>query len=189
MGGHQVDSYFAEFKAHAVSLYWFKPPRYLIHHFLPVLMYYKFMNDPNAVTAHESIDNSRLSLDDLCRLSTLPKRTVRYYAQIGLLAKPFGEKRGAHYGPVHVEQLLRIRNLSEAGVSLDRIRSVLNGESSPVAVAPKAVGSITVRSHVSLGPGLELVISPEEAQLNPEGLRRLVEQLSRTYLNTLESLS
>jgi DNA-binding transcriptional MerR regulator len=135
------------------------------------------------------MESPRLSLDDLCRLSNLPKRTVRYYAQIGLLAKPIGEKRGAHYGPVHVEQLLRIRSLSEAGVSLDRIRAVLHGESAPVAALVKHVGAISVRSHVSLGPGLELVISPEEAQLSPESLRSLVQQLAQTYRNIQESLT
>ena len=128
----------------------------------------------------------RLSLDDLCRLSALPKRTVRYYAQIGLIDKPLGEKRGAHYKGQHLEQLLRIRALSEAGVSLERIRAVLQGEPAPVAPPPPALGSISVRSHVALGPGLELVISPEQAQLSPEAMRALIQALIATYQQTQE---
>jgi DNA-binding transcriptional MerR regulator len=127
----------------------------------------------------------RLSLDDLCRLSALPKRTVRYYAQMGLMDKPLGEKRGAHYKGQHLEQLLRIRTLSEAGVSLERIRAVLQGEPAPIN-PPQALGSISVRSHVALGPGLELVISPEQAQLSPEAMRALIQALITTYQQTQE---
>ena len=39
--------------------------------------------------------------------------------------RPEGETRAARYGQRHLEQLLRIRQLSDAGVSLDRIREVL----------------------------------------------------------------
>ena len=111
-----------------------------------------------------------LSLDDLCRLSARPKRTVRYYIQLGLMDKPLGEKRGAYYEKTHLEQLLRIRELSEAGLSLERIRGVLRGAPSGVESYVRQAGHVLVRSHVYLAPGLELVISPDEARLSPEAL-------------------
>lgn len=130
-----------------------------------------------------------LSLDDLCQLSALPKRTVRYYIQLGLVDKPLGEKRGAHYETAHLEQLLRIRELSEAGLSLERIRGVLRGAASGVDAYVRQAGQVSVRSHVYLAPGLELVISPDEARLSPEALRQLITALTHSYQATLESQS
>jgi len=130
----------------------------------------------------------RFSLDELCTLAALPVRTVRYYIQIGLLSRPEGEKRGAHYLPRHLEQLLRIRQLSDAGVSLERIREVLHGgEAQPVPARPRVPGSVVVRSHVWLGPGLELQVTPEEAGLSPEQLRQFIHAVTQAYQGIKES--
>ena len=45
------------------------------------------------------------TLDDLCTLTDLPKRTVRYYMQMGLVDRPIGETRAAHYLATHLDQL------------------------------------------------------------------------------------
>ena len=63
-------------------------------------------------------DSSKFTLDDLCTLSDTPKRTVRYYIQIGLMDRPIGETKAAHYLPGHLDQLLKIRQFSDAGISL-----------------------------------------------------------------------
>ena len=120
------------------------------------------------------VNTPTYSLNDLCRLSALPVRTVRYYIQIGLLDKPLGEKRGAYYTQHHLDQLLRIVELSQAGVSLERIRQVLQGGDAPVGPRTRQLGSVQVRSHLCLGPGLELQITPEEARLSPEQLRAFI---------------
>ena len=44
-----------------------------------------------------------LTLDELAALVDLPKRTVRYYIQLGLVDRPEGETRAARYGPRHAE--------------------------------------------------------------------------------------
>ena len=111
------------------------------------------------------------TLDELCALTDLPKRTVRYYMQIGLVDRPIGETRAAHYLSRHLEQLLRIRQLTEAGVSLERIREVLAGGDTPVPVRQRRPGAIEVRSHLYVAPGIELQISPEEAGMSPEQVR------------------
>ena len=66
------------------------------------------------------------TLDELCTLSDTPRRTVRYYIQLGLVDRPIGETRAAHYGARHLEQLLKIRQFTEAGVSLDEIVRAVN---------------------------------------------------------------
>ena len=114
------------------------------------------------------------TLDQLCSLADCSKRTVRYYVQLGLVDRPVGETRAARYGRRHLEQLLQIRQLTESGVSLERIRDVLGGASPPVPPRTRAPGSVQVRSHVLLAPGVELQIDPEEAGMPAERLHDFV---------------
>ena len=119
------------------------------------------------------------SLNELCLLAELPLRTVRYYIQQGLVDRPHGEKRGAWYDRHHLDQLLQIRKWSSAGLSLERIRELLQGGPVTIPERPKQVGAIQVRSHVWLGPGLELQVSAEDAGLSPEQLRRLISAVTQ----------
>jgi DNA-binding transcriptional MerR regulator len=115
------------------------------------------------------------SIDQLCTLAAVPKRTVRYYIQIGLLDRPVGETRGAHYLSSHLENLLRIKQLADAGVSLERIGEVLKGEPPAVPPRPRQAGSVEVRSHIWIAPGIELQVAPEDAQISPEQVRALAQ--------------
>ena len=114
------------------------------------------------------------SLDELCTLTDLAKRTVRYYVQIGLVERPVGETRAARYGTLHLEQLLCIKKWTAAGVSLDRIRDLLQGEAAPVPARPRAPGALEVCSHLTVTDGIEIVIEPGRAGLSPEQLRQFV---------------
>jgi DNA-binding transcriptional MerR regulator len=117
------------------------------------------------------------TLDELCSLTDLTKRTVRYYMQLGLVERPIGETRAAHYTSRHLEQLLRVKQLTEAGVSLERIREVMAGGDTPVPTRQRRPGSIEVRSHLFVAPGLEIQISPEEAGMTPEQVRAFVREV------------
>jgi DNA-binding transcriptional MerR regulator len=128
------------------------------------------------------VDRKAFSLDELCSLTGLPKRTVRYYIQIGLLDRPLGETRGAHYLSRHLEKLLHIKKLTESGVSLDRIREVLSGEPLPIPPRPSRPGTVVVRSHVIVADGIEIQIDPERSGLNPEELRALVKGVMGVYV-------
>ena len=125
------------------------------------------------------------TLDELCTLTDLPRRTVRYYVQIGLASRPDGETRAARYGEGHLAALLRIKQLSADGVSLERIREVLDGADAPLAARTRQPGQVEVRSHVYLAPGLELVIAPAEAGLSPEQVRALIRELARAAAQVL----
>ena len=135
---------------------------------------------------HCAVTSQTFSLEDLATLAAVPKRTVRYYIQLGLLERPVGETRGAHYLPSHLDALLRIRQLTEAGISLDRIREVLRGE--PPAVPPRArqPGSVEVRSHIWIAPGVELQVSPEQAQATPEDIRKLAQAVVAAWQHIKE---
>lgn len=119
------------------------------------------------------------SLVELCQLTDCSKRTVRYYIQLGLVSRPVGEARAARYTQEHLSQLLRIKQLSAAGVSLERIREVLAGEESPVPPKPRRPGTVDVRSHIFVAPGIEIQIAPEEAGMSPEQLRVFVREVMK----------
>lgn len=116
----------------------------------------------------------QFSLDDLCALTDLPKRTVRYYMQIGLVDRPEGETRGAFYLPRHLDQLVQVKRLAQAGVNLERIREVLEGAQAPLPERMPAAGDIAVKSHVHIAPGIELSIDSQRAGVSPESLREFI---------------
>ena len=118
---------------------------------------------------------SNFTLDQLCGLVDLSKRTVRYYMQLGLVDRPIGETRAAYYTEQHTRQLLKVKELANSGVSLERIREVLSGKEPPVAPRARQTGSIRVLSQVYIAPGIELQIDPDLAGLTPETLREFIQ--------------
>lgn len=111
------------------------------------------------------------SLDNLAALVELPKRTVRYYIQLGLVDRPVGETRGAHYTPHHLKQLLQIRKWTAAGLSLDRVREIVAGGSTTVPPRPRSAGTVDVWSHLVVADGVEIQLDPARADLSPEEVR------------------
>ena len=126
-------------------------------------------------------DTERFSLDELCTLADLPRRTVRFYMQKGLVDRPLGAKRGAYYTRGHLEQLLAIRKWQRAGLSLERIRELVSEPENGQVVLPerpRRPGDVALRSHIMLRPGVELVIDPRAAGLTPEEVRSLARQVT-----------
>jgi DNA-binding transcriptional MerR regulator len=124
-----------------------------------------------------------LSLDELCALVDLPRRTVRYYIQLGLVDRPVGETRAAQYGARQVEQLLQIRKWTEAGVSLERIGELLSGASPPVPARPRGAGTVEVWSHLVVADGVEIGLEPGRAGLTPEEVRAFFKGAIALYAN------
>ncbi len=122
------------------------------------------------------MDDTQYTLFELEAATGVPARTIRFYIQRELVDRPFGEKRGAYYSAKHVEQLLRIRRWSEDGLSLERIARLLSSDAAPPKLAPEP-GTIAVRTHVHLRAGIELVISPDEIELDQAELRQLIRSI------------
>ena len=121
------------------------------------------------------------SLAELCVLVDLPLRTVRYYVQVGLVDRPEGETRAARYSARHLEQLLLIKKWAAAGVSLERIRELLQGEQAPIPPRPRAVGSVEVCSHLTVADGIEVVIEPGRAGMSPEQVRNFIKGVMAVF--------
>ncbi|MDR2215425.1 MAG: helix-turn-helix domain-containing protein [Nevskiaceae bacterium] len=128
------------------------------------------------------------SADELAALSGLPRRTIRYYIQLGLVDRPVGETRAAHYGWQHLSRLLRIRELTEQGHSLDQIARLLDGPE-PAPHAGPAPGTICVQSQVHLAPGLALTIDPGIANLSSQQVRALARDVLDVWQRHLQQLS
>jgi len=115
------------------------------------------------------------SLDELSALVELPRRTVRYYIQLGLVDRPEGETRAARYTASHVDQLLMVKKWTLAGLSLERIREMKEAGPEPSLPLPtRRPGSVEVWSHLLIDEGVELLIEPTRAGLAPEQVRQLL---------------
>lgn len=132
-------------------------------------------------------DTPSYQLAELCVLADLPVRTVRYYVQIGLVDRPQGETRAARYGSKHLEQLLLIKKWTDAGVSLERVRELLQGAPPPVAQRHRSIGSVEVRSHLLVADGVELVIEPGRAHLSPEQVRHFSRKVMAAWTEVTQT--
>jgi DNA-binding transcriptional MerR regulator len=125
-------------------------------------------------------DDERYGIDALADLGGVSRRTVRYYIQEGLLPAPFGVGRGDHYGPDHLNALLRIKALQEAGRTLDEIRRPASKRDRVVQPAA-AVPSVEPWRRIELAPGIELHVSGAR-RLPSAAAVRVLTDWCRTHL-------
>jgi DNA-binding transcriptional MerR regulator len=121
------------------------------------------------------------TLDELAALVDLSKRTIRYYVQMGLVDRPIGETRAAHYTSAHAEQLVAIKKWSSSGLSLERIRELLSGGEAPAPPRPRGPGTVEVWSHLVVADGVELTIEPGRAGLSPDHVRALFREVGAAF--------
>lgn len=123
------------------------------------------------------------ALDEIAALAELPRRTVRYYIQTGLIDRPQGVGKGAYYTQRHLEQLLLVRKWQLAGLSLQRIAELLRQQRSdaPLPPTPRRPGTVEVWSHLVVADGIELTVEPGRAGLTPEQVRALFRAVAQAY--------
>lgn len=133
-------------------------------------------------------DDARYAIGDLAALGDVSRRTVRFYVQEGLLPPPAGLGRGNHYGPAHLEALLRVKALQEAGHTLDDIRRLLTTNRHTGGTAPHATLTPspsepqlprTVWRRMTLAPGVELHVEGSQGLPSSAALRELAEWCRR----------
>lgn len=128
------------------------------------------------------------TIDEIAALAELPRRTIRYYIQSGLVDRPNGIGKGASYSQRHVEQLLLIRKWQLAGLSLERIGEVLKQQSDgPLPPTPRRAGTVEVWSHLVVAEGVEITLEPSRAGLSPEQVRAFFRGVTQVYAQLHES--
>lgn len=130
-------------------------------------------------------DDRTFSIDELAALAELPRRTVRYYIQVGLLDRPVGLGKGAHYTTRHLDQLLQVRKWQLAGLSLERIGELVRQPTAVDAAAvpptPRRAGTVEVWSHLVVADGVEVVLEPGRAGLSSEQVRAFFRAVGLAY--------
>jgi DNA-binding transcriptional MerR regulator len=118
----------------------------------------------------------QFNINQLSELTGFSVRSIRYYVQQGLLDKPEGIKRNAFYQRHHLEQLMLIKKGQDAGYSLDRINQMIRHPETFKPTPEQQAGTLSVKTHILLAQGVELVISPDQAGFSAEQLRELAKQ-------------
>lgn len=122
---------------------------------------------------------ARYAIGDLAALGGVSRRTVRYYVHEGLIPPPLGLGRGNHYGADHLEHLLRVKAMQEAGKTLDEIRRALGHTRSGRTTAQPVYEELPLpRSlwrRITLASGVELHIASTVRLPPPARLRALAD--------------
>ena len=117
-------------------------------------------------------DEIHYTLDELSSLTGVSKRTIRFYMQSGLVPKP----------EAHLNRLLEIQKWQKAGISLKRIAELLCVRDEPqVPEREIRPGDITVKSHILLHPGVELVVDPVTSGLTAEEVTELTRHVLQFF--------
>ena len=133
-------------------------------------------------------DDRRYGVEELASLGGVSRRTVRYYVHEGLLPEPLGVGRGRHYDDPHLQALLRVKQLQERGLTLERIREVLShSKSARAATEPVPAPARSSWTRVELVPGVELHLAAGVRLPAPGRLRELVEWCRRHVRRSEES--
>ena len=122
--------------------------------------------------------NDRYAVGELADLGGVSRRTVRYYVQEGLIPPPLGVGRGDHYGREHLDRLLQVKALQEAGRTLDEIRQLLDAGAVTTTRASSAVARPLPREvwrRVTVAPGVELHVSDNVRLPSPARLQELAD--------------
>ncbi len=132
----------------------------------------------------KAISEKKYTLDELCVLTDLNKRTIRFYMGQGLVDRGEGQKKGCFYLEKHLLQLLEIKKWQQAGLSLERIGEILKDKNSNELIPPvkqQQAGQVEVWSHLFIADGLNLQIEPNRAGLKPEQLRKFASKIMDFY--------
>ena len=133
-------------------------------------------------------DQQTFTIYEIAALAELPRRTVRYYIQTGLIDRPQGVGKGAFYTQHHIEQLVLVRKWQLAGLSLEKIGDVLKQQASgPLPPTPRRSGTVEVWSHLVVAEGVEVNLEPGRAGLSPEQVRAFFRGVTRLYQQVQES--
>lgn len=134
------------------------------------------------------VSAGRFAIGDLARLAGVSRRTVRYYVQEGLIPPPLGVGRGNHYGQDHLDRILRVKAMQEAGRTLDEIRRAASGSPRKAAAPARAMPAVerSLWRRLELAPGVELHVAGHVRLPPPGRLEELAAWCRRHLASTVQ---
>lgn len=96
------------------------------------------------------------NIESLSKLSSLTKRTIRYYIEKGLVSPPMGTCRASYYTDDHLSRLEQIKKWSNQGIPLTQIKSILDGELPSVKFDIECIITTHQWERLNIFEGIEL---------------------------------
>lgn len=119
--------------------------------------------------------DKRYSIGEVAEVTGVPRRTIRFYVQQGLLAPPCGAGRGHFYTDEHVKRLAEIRTLQEGGLALRNIAARLSEGKRNAAVRDDTVPFSAAEPWMRflVAPGCEIHLQTGVCRMTPSRYERL----------------
>jgi DNA-binding transcriptional MerR regulator len=144
------------------------------------------------------------TIQDLTDQTGVPRRTIHFYSQQGILPPPAGAGLSARYQEPHLVRLKLIPFLRQRGLRLDEIRRLFDGASPaglagmlaqeeqaavpPMLVPPAPVALAGLRAvHYSLPGGMILVVPQDLERRQPELVTRILHAVQQAAQNKQEN--
>lgn len=137
----------------------------------------------------------RYSIQELCDQTGLPRRTIHFYVQQGILPPPSGAGLGAAYDENHLVRLKLILVLRQSGLRLDEIRQrfqaaslsdlerMLERSRRSLEPAQHPLPSGRSYTHYSLPAGMTLIVPTALSQVDRKRLTELLQEVQRIWGN------
>lgn len=137
--------------------------------------------------------DKRYSIGEVAEMTGIPRRTIRFYVQQGLLAPPCGAGRGHFYTDEHIKRLAEIRTLQEGGLALRDIAARLSEGKGETAVRDAAVPLMAAEPWMRflMAPGCEIHLQAGVCRMTASryerlqhAIRSIFPELGRSTRNT-----
>ncbi len=135
---------------------------------------------------------SEYTIQELCEQSGLPRRTIHFYLQQGILPPPSGAGVGVRYGEEHLLRLRLIPLLRQQGLRLDEIRQrfersspqeleQLARQSETAAPLQETFSVYTTCQHYLLPHGMTLVVPVTRSPADRQKILQLIAYAHRLW--------
>ena len=74
------------------------------------------------------MSETTLGIGEVAKLFGITTKTLRFYETTGLIGPDRAENGYRQFGPTHIRQIMRIRQLQALGLTLEQIRDILENE-------------------------------------------------------------
>jgi DNA-binding transcriptional MerR regulator len=139
------------------------------------------------------MEDGNYSIQELCDQTGLPRRTIHFYVQQGLLPPPSGAGLGATYHETHLLRLQLIPFLRQDGLRLDDIRERFQSLKLPdlrrlydqskesFTPPPSPLPAGRSYTHYHLPAGMTLITPTALSQADRKKITQLLQEVQRIW--------